>query len=52
MDPLTAYALLAKALAELITKMIDGQTPEQKAQIWAWFIADQERWRKWLHLDS
>lgn len=50
MDPLTAWALATKALAEMVTAMVQGQSPEQKQKIWDWYIADQERWRKWLHL--
>lgn len=52
MDPITAYALLAKSVVEMVTQMIEGQSPEQKAKIWEWFIEDQARWRRWLHLDA
>jgi hypothetical protein len=52
MDPITAWAMAFKAACEMVTAMVDGQTPEQKQKVWDWFIADQERWRKWLHLDS
>jgi len=34
MDPLTAYALAIKALAELGTEMIRGQSVEQKNAFW------------------
>lgn len=46
MDPLTALALATKAVAEMITEIVKGQTPEQRAQVWAWWIEDQTRWRK------
>lgn len=51
MDPVTAFALAAKAIAEMIGKLVDGQTPEQKAQMWTWWVEDQTRWRRWLKLD-
>jgi len=52
MDPISAWALAFKAACEMVTEVVKGQTPEQKAQVWAWFIADQERWRQWLKLDT
>lgn len=52
MDPVTAWALATKAIAEMVTAMVQGQSPEQKQKIWDWFIADQERWRKWFHLSE
>jgi len=45
MDPVTAFALATKAIAEMITAIVEGQTPEQKAQVWAWWIEDQKFWR-------
>lgn len=52
MDPVTAWALATKAIAEMVTAMVQGQSPEQKQKIWDWYITDQERWRKWLHLSE
>ncbi len=52
MEPISAWAMATKAIAEMITEIVKGQSPETKAQLWAWFIADQERWRRWLHLDD
>lgn len=52
MDPVTAFALAAKAVAEMITEIVKGQTPEQKAKIWDWWIADQTRWRKLFKIDD
>jgi hypothetical protein len=48
MDPVTAVALAFKAACELVTEMARGQTPEQRAQLWAWFIEDQQFWRALL----
>jgi hypothetical protein len=45
MDPVTALALATKAIAEMITAIVEGQTPEQKAQVWTWYIEDQKFWR-------
>jgi hypothetical protein len=45
MDPVTAVALAAKAIAEMITEAMRGQTAEQRATMWAWYIKDVEWWR-------
>lgn len=52
MDPLTAAANLITALTKLVTVVMEGQTPEQRKQLWDWYIADVARWRKWFHLDD
>lgn len=52
MDPLTALANLITALTNLVAKVVDGQTPEQRKQIWDWYIHDVERWRKRFKLDD
>ena len=46
MDPATAFALAAKAIAEMITEIIRGQPPEVRKQAWEWWMEDQRRWRK------
>jgi len=51
MDPLTAYANLATAITNLVVKIIEGQTPEQRKIIWDWYIADMTRWRKLFKLE-
>ena len=38
------------AVFTLITKAMDGQTADQKAQMWAWFVEDQTRLRKFFHI--
>lgn len=52
MDPVTAAALAVKAIAEMVTAIVEGQPPEVKKQIWEWYIDDQKRWRKLLHMDG
>lgn len=46
LDPVTAFANLITAFAELAKVAMQGQTPEQSAQIWAWYIEDVKFWRK------
>ncbi len=48
MDPVTAWALAAKAIAEMITEIVRSQPPEVRQQAWAWWVEDQKRWRKLL----
>ena len=52
MDPLTAITNLITELTKLVTVIVEGQTPEQKKQIWDWYIEDVTRWRKLFKLDS
>jgi hypothetical protein len=52
MDPVTAYANLLTALLNFLTEATRGQSVEQKAKMWEWFITDTERWRRWLKLDK
>lgn len=51
MDPVTAFALVVKAVAEMVTEIVKGQPPEQKAKLWQWYIDDLERWRKLFGLE-
>jgi len=52
MDPITALANLITQLTKLVTVIVEGQTPEQKKQIWDWYISDVTRWRKLFKLDG
>lgn len=52
MDPVTAWAEAVKAVAEMVTEIVKGMTPEAKQKVWDWYIADQERWRKFWKLDA
>ncbi len=52
MDPLTAFANLVTELTKLVAVIVEGQTPEQRAKFWDWYIADVERWRKLFKLDA
>lgn len=50
MDPST-FALMVKALAEMITEIVKGQPPAEKAKMWEWFVKDVEFWRKLFRVD-
>ena len=50
MDPITAFTNLITELTKLITVIADGQTPEQKKQMWDWYIQDVKWWRKLLNI--
>lgn len=52
MDPITAWALATKAIAEMITELVKGQPPDVRAQAWAWWQADTARWRKFFKLED
>jgi hypothetical protein len=51
MDPITAWAQAVKAIAEMATEAMRGQSVEDRQKMWAWFVADIERMRKALGLD-
>lgn len=52
MDPATAFALMVKAIAEMITEIVRGQPEEVKTQAWKWWMEDQARWRKFFKIDT
>lgn len=52
MDPLTAWALALKAIAEMITEVVRDQPPEVRAQAWKWWLEDTAWWRKALRLEQ
>lgn len=41
-----------KAVAEMVTEIVKGQTPEQKAKVWQWWVDDQERMRGWFKVPT
>jgi hypothetical protein len=51
-DPITACALATKAIAEMITAIVQGQPPEVRRQMWDWYVEDQKRWRRWFKLED
>lgn len=51
MDPLTAWALAVKAVAEMITEIVKGQPPEFRTKAWERWMELDERMRKAFHLD-
>jgi hypothetical protein len=40
------YEQLGIAACRLIEKIIDGQPPEVKKQLWEWYIEDMRGWRE------
>jgi hypothetical protein len=52
MDPISATLIMLSELLKFMSKVVDGQTPEQKKIIWDWFIEDQQKWRKFLKMDQ
>jgi hypothetical protein len=50
-DPITAWAMAVKAIAEMITEIVKGQPAAERAKIWEWWVEDQERLRKFFKLD-
>jgi hypothetical protein len=39
------------SLLKIILLAMEGQTPEQRAKMWEWYIADISWWRERLKLD-
>jgi hypothetical protein len=52
MDPVTAFLNFATVLLKVVEKAMDGQSPEQKAKMWEWFIADVSWWRNKLNIEK
>lgn len=52
MDPVTAFVNLVTSINSVIAKLLDGATPEQKAQVLQWYIDDQAKLRKFFHIDG
>jgi hypothetical protein len=36
------------AFLKIVELAMEGQTPEQRAKMWDWYIEDMENFRKWL----
>lgn len=51
MNPVPFVRLIELAL-EVVLEAMRGQSPEQKQQMWAFYISDLERWRKLFKLDE
>lgn len=41
-----------EVLLEIVLEAMKGQTPEQRKQIWDWYIEDVKWWRKVLKIDK
>lgn len=39
------------AACQVALKAMEGQTPEQRAKMWDWFIQDVENWRKFWGIE-
>lgn len=44
--------VIVELLLKIALAVLEGQTPEQRVKVWDWYIADMERWRRFLKLDS
>lgn len=40
------YERAIELLLEVVLETMKGQTPEQRQQIWAWYIEDMKWWRE------
>lgn len=47
-----ATAKAIEAISNLIAKVVEGQTPEQRKVMWDWYIDDMRRWRKLWGLEE
>jgi tellurite resistance protein len=52
LDPISAVCNAIVAVCALWEKMIDGQTPEQRAQMWQQFLDAQKDWQKFWNLTN
>ena len=52
MDPISSFVQLITAITNLVAKIVDGQTPDQRKQIWDWYIQDRENIRRILGIDK
>lgn len=43
---------IIELLLEIVLEAMRGQTPEQKAKMWDFYIRDLEWWRRFLKLDA
>lgn len=48
MNPLVILELALK----IVLLAMEGQTPEQRAKMWDWYVTDVEKFRKLLKLDE
>jgi hypothetical protein len=50
MDPITAWALAIKAVAELLTEIVKGQPAEVRQRGLDWFVAYDNAARRAFHI--
>ena len=46
------YEKVLELILEIVKMAMEGQTPEQKKQMWDWYIEDMKRWRKIFKLEE
>ena len=51
MLPDLALAVL-KVIGDIVLEAMQGQTPEQKKQMWEWYIEDMKWWRNKLKIEN
>jgi hypothetical protein len=49
---IVAVSSAIEAVCKVVLAAMEGQTPEQRAQMWQWFVADVERWRRFLGIEK
>lgn len=43
---------IIELILQIVLQTMEGQTPEQRKQIWDWHIEDVKRWRKIFKMDE
>lgn len=49
---IVAICKAVEAVCNVVCKAMDGQSPEQKKQMWDWYISDVTAWRKFWGLEK
>ena len=47
-----AVCAAIQAGSQVALKAMEGQTPDQRAKMWDWFIHDMENWRQFWGIDK
>jgi hypothetical protein len=50
--PLAAALVVLELLLKIVLTAMEGQTPEQRATMWDWYIQDVKWWRTKLGLET
>ena len=46
------FLQLANSMIQLVTKIVEGQPPEVRRQLWEWYVKDIAWWRRFLKIDD